>query len=175
LATAAIGFTQLAQECEPRGLSTESVARIAGELARSFNVHDDEIAIFRLENSQLKFVFPVRLSTVGMIPLNHTNSVAARTANTRRPEIINNLPQMKHASVFEAVPIESRTRGPQPATSAIAIQKMMSVPVLGPAGVLGVIQLSRKGATAKSAGLDFQPADLQRLVNAAHALAKCFK
>jgi hypothetical protein len=110
-----------------------------------------------------------------MIPLNHTNSVASRTANTRRPEIINNLPQMKHASVFESVPIESRTRGPQPATSALAIQKMMSVPVLGPAAVLGVIQISRKGVSAKAAGLDFQPADLQRLVVAAQALAKCFK
>jgi hypothetical protein len=175
LATAAIGFAQIAGECEQEGLSSENAARIAAELSRTFQVHDDEIAIFRLQNSQLKFVFPVRLSTVGMIPLNHTNSVAARTANTRRPEIINNLPQMKHASVFEAVPIESRTRGPQPATSAIAIQKMMSVPVLGPAGVLGVIQLSRKGVSPKAAGLDFQPTDLQKLVNAAHALAKCFK
>jgi hypothetical protein len=175
LATTAPGLHQLAEECAVGGLSKENAERIAAELSKSFQVHDDEIAIFRLQNSQLNFVFPTRLSTVGMIPLNHTNSVASRTANTRRPEIINNLPQMKHASVFEAVPIESKTRGPHPASSAIVIQKMMSVPVLGPSGVLGVIQLSRKGTSAKSAGPDFQPADLQRLVVAAQALAKCFK
>jgi hypothetical protein len=134
------------------------------------------VAIFQIESNQLKFIYPAKLANVGMIPLNHSSSVAARTANTRRAEIINNFAQHRHASVFEAVPIDSKTRGEQkPERSAMVIQKVMSVPVVGPAGVLGVIQLSRKGASAKGAGPDFQPTDLQRLVGAAAMLAKCFK
>jgi hypothetical protein len=74
------------------------------------------------------------------------------------------------------VPIDSKTRGEhKPERSAMVIQKMMSVPVVGSDGVLGVIQLSRKGASPKSSGADFQPSDLQRLLAAAAMLAKCFK
>jgi hypothetical protein len=123
-------------------------------------------------------MYPPSLSNVGMIPLNHTSSVAARTANTKRPEALNNFAQMRHASVFESVPVDSKTRSKtdqKPEKIAMAIQKMMSVPVVGPSGVLGVIQVSRKGTSPHAAGPDFQPMDLQRLVAAANALAKCFK
>jgi len=51
----------------------------------------------------------------------------------------------------------------------------MSAPVTGPSGAVGVIQISRKGTSPKAAGPDFQPSDLQRLLSAAGALAKCFK
>ena len=83
---------------------------------------------------------------------------------------------MRHASFFESVPVDSKTRNSQkPGKVAMVIQKMMSVPVIGPAGVLGVIQISRKGASPKASGPDFQPTDLQRLASAAAVLAKCFK
>ena len=52
---------------------------------------------------------------------------------------------------------------------------MMTVPVVGTAGVLGVIQVSRKGTSAPAAGNDFSQMDLQKLVAIATALAKCFK
>jgi hypothetical protein len=104
-----------------------------------------------------------------------------RTANTRRAEIINNFAQVKHTSVFEAVELS----GHKPAPAAEGdkshphqvhvIQKLMSAPVLGPAGAIGVIEVSRKGTSAPAAGVDFTPADLQRLVACAAALAKCFK
>ena len=55
------------------------------------------------------------------------------------------------------------------------IQKLMSVPVLGPAGAIGVIEVSRKGTSAPASGADFTPADLQKLVACAAALVKCFK
>jgi len=55
------------------------------------------------------------------------------------------------------------------------VQKVMSVPVSGSAGVLGVIQVSRKGSTSKATGADFFPSELSRLSAAASALAKCFK
>jgi len=176
LASSTISFDQLAEQCQGEGLNPANAIRIAAELARSFGVHDDEVAIFQLESNQLKFIYPAKLANVGMIPLSHSSSVAARTANTRRAEIINNFAQQRHASVFEAVPIDSKTRGEhKPERSAMVIQKMMSVPVVGSTEVLGVIQLSRKGASQKSSGADFYPADLQKLVSAAAMLAKCFK
>lgn len=176
MGSSTLPFKQLAEQCSAAGLTPENLVKIASELSHNFGVHDDEVAIFKLEQAQLRFMYPSSLSNVGMIPLNHTSSVAARTANTKRPEAINNLAQMRHASVFEAVPVETKTRGNQkPEKIALAIQKMMSVPVVGPSGVLGVIQLSRKGSSPHAAGADFQPMDLQKLVAAASALAKCFK
>ena len=150
------------------------MAKIAAELSRSFRVHDDEVAIFKIEQGQLKFLYPANLSPVGMLPLNGS-SIAGRTATSKRPEIINNLPQMRHASIFEAVPLDSKTRARKPDKNATVIQKMMSVPVVGPAGVLGVVQICRKGSTQQSSGPDFQPADLQKLIAAANVLAICFK
>ena len=176
MASSTVSFDQLAEQCQEEGLNATNVLRIATDLARSFGVHDDEVAILQIETNQLKFLHPAKLANVGMIPLSHSSSVAARTANTRRAEVINNFAQQRHASVFEAVPIDSKTRGEnKPERNAMVIQKMMSVPVAGPAGVLGVIQLSRKGSSPKTAGPDFQQSDLQRLVAAAALLAKCFK
>lgn len=177
MASSTLPFSQLAEQCQGSGLTPENASKIAAELSKSFGVHDDEVAIYKLEQAQLRFMYPPTLSNVGMIPLNHSSSVAARTANTKRPEAINNFPQMRHASVFESVPVDSRTRKPdqKPEKVAMVIQKMMSVPVIGAAGVVGVIQLSRKGQSPQAAGADFQPTDLQRLVQAANVLAKCFK
>ena len=176
MSSSSLPFHQLAEQCQATGLTNENVAKIAGELARGFGVHDDEVAIFKLEQSHLKFMYPLSLSNVGMIPLNNSSSVAARTASSKRPEAINNFPQMRHASFFESVPVDSKTRSQQKQQKvAMTIQKMMSVPVMGASGVLGVIQISRKGASSKAAGPDFQSNDLQRLTSAATALAKCFK
>lgn len=168
-------FSQLADQCQATGLTPENTAKIASELSRSFGVHDDEVAILKLEKNQLKFMFPPQLSNVGMIPLSHANSLAAKTANTKRPEAINNFAQMRHASVFESVPIESKTRTGKLERNAMPVQKVMSVPVIGAAGVAGVIQISRKGSTPKAAGSDFYSSELSRLTAAASALAKCFK
>ena len=170
-------LNQLAEQCQTDGLSLENAAKIAHELSQSFGVHDDEVAIFKLQQAQLRFIYPPSHSNVGMIPLSHASSLAARTANTKRPEILNNFAQMRHASVFESVPVDSKTRagGKKIEKVALTIHKVLSVPVVGAAGVLGVIQISRKGTSPKAAGPDFQPADLQKLVQAAGMLAKCFQ
>ena len=175
MAASTLPFNQLADQCQASGLTTENTAKIAGQLSRSFGVHDDEVAILKLEQNQLKFIYPPQLENVGMIPLSHGHSLAARTANTKRPEIINNFAQMRHASVFESVPVESKTRTGKTERNAMPVQKVMSAPVIGAAGVVGVIQISRKGSTPKAAGADFFPSELSRLSAAASALAKCFK
>lgn len=181
MATPVLAFAQLANEIEKEGLNSKTGERVATEIAKTFVVKDDEVAILRMEKSMLSFVYPAKLATVGSIPLNTSTSLAARTANTKRAEILNNFAQSKHASVFEAVELgaaKPKIAGhhPNPEEKLThVIQKMMSVPVIGPAGVVGVIEVSRKGRTAPDAGADFAPADLQKLVAIAASLAKCFK
>jgi hypothetical protein len=178
MATPALPFAQLATECEAEGLSLKNAEKIGHELARIFAVKEDEVGILRIEKHSLVFCYPIKLHNVGSIPLNTSTSVAARIANTRRAEIINNFAQAKHTSVFEAVELSSQKSAGEGESSehhVHMIQKLMSAPVLGAAGVIGVIQVSRKGTSAPAAGADFTPTDLQKLVACAAALAKCFK
>ncbi|HXZ26710.1 MAG TPA: GAF domain-containing protein [Terriglobales bacterium] len=178
MATPVMAFASIANECEAEGLSPKNGERIGHELAKVFSVHPEEVAILRVSGQNLGFVYPARLAQVGSIPLNTSNSVAARTATTKRPEVVNNFAQAKHASVFEAVELGDKPKpapGQKMEKHMHVIQKLMSVPVTGAAGVLGVIQVSRKGESAPAAGPDFTPMDMQKLTAIASALAKCFK
>jgi len=179
MATAALPFAQIATECEAEGLTPKNAERIGHELAKTFNVKEDEVGILRIEKQNLVFCYPAKLHNVGSITLNTSTSVAVRTSNSRRAEIINNFAQIKHTSVFEAVQLSGsggqQVGGEKSDRHLHVIQKLMSAPVVGPNGTLGVLQISRKGTAAPSSGPDFTPADLQKLVAAAAALAKCFK
>ena len=181
MATPALPFAQLATECEAEGLSPQNAEKIGHQLAKLFGVKEDEVGILRIEKRNLVFCYPAKLHNVGSIPLNTSTSVAVRTANSRRAEVINNFAQTKHTSVFEAVELSEHksaapgAEGEKSDHHVHMIQKLMSAPVLGPAGAIGVIQVSRKGTSAPAAGADFMPGDLQKLVGCAAALAKCFK
>jgi hypothetical protein len=178
MATPVMAFASIANECEAEGLSPKNGERIAHELAKVFSVHPEEVAILKVTGSNLGFIYPARLAHVGSIPLNTSNSVAARTASAKRPEVINNFAQTKHSSVFEAVDLGDNPKpvpGQKLEKHMHVIQKLMSSPVLGAAGVVGVIQVSRKGESAPAAGPDFTPLDMQKLTAIAGALVKCFK
>jgi hypothetical protein len=62
----------------------------------------------------------------------------------------------------------------QKAEQPHVIQKLMCVPVVGPNGSVGVIEVCRKGTSAPAAGPDFMPADMQKLVMIAGSLVKAF-
>ena len=174
--TPAVPFQQIVNECEAEGLSSRNCARIASEIAKTFGVFDDEVAILRVQkNAYLTFIYPEKLTQVGIIPLTNSTAVAARTALSKRPEVLNNFAQIKHASVFEAVSVDSKTRPAQLEKKSTVIQKIMTAPVMGLSDVVGVIQVSRKGATPQAAGRDFTPADLQKLISMTQLLVKCFK
>ena len=177
MATAVVAFSQLANELEAEGLTPPNGERIAAELAKTFSVQVDEVAVLKLEKTNLIFVYPSKLQNVGSIPLNNSSSVAARTAVSKRAEIINNFSQTKHASVFESVSLSAKKTDPsgKAVGKVHTIQKLMTVPVVSAVGVQGVIQISRKGESAPTAGVDFTPVDLQKLVAIATSLAKCFK
>ena len=173
MSTSAAAIVQLASDCEPEGLTTQNSEKIALELAKIFGVQQEEVGMLRLEKESLVFVHPVKLHNVGRIPLNSSSAVAVRTVNSRRPEIINNFPRTRHATFFEMVDVGSKP-GQKKAREEQVIQKLMSAPVISMNQVVGVIQICRKGLTGPSAGLDFSPADLQKLVATVATLAKCF-
>lgn len=179
MATPVVSFANLANECEREGLTPANSERVGTEISRVLNVKPDEVGIMRLEKQNLIFVYPNKLHGVGSIPLNTAGSVAARAANSKRGEIINAFAQSKHVSIFESVPLENKPK-PVGATAeadkhAHVIQKLMATPVMGAEGVVGVIEVCRKGTSAPASGPDFTPADLQKLAGIAGALAKCFK
>lgn len=176
MATPVLAFGQIANECEADGLTPKHAERIGTELSKTFSVQPHEIGIMKVVGLNLVFMYPPKLHNVGSIPINTTGSVAARTANTKRAEVINNFAQTRHTSVFESVELENRQHaiGEKHERNVQPIQKLMSAPVLGPNGILGVIQVSRKGANAPAAGGDFAAPDLQKLVAICGALAKAF-
>jgi len=136
-------------------------------LAKVFKVQYTEVAMLRLEDGLLRFIFPEHLRTTGAIPLS-SKAVAAHTALSKKAEIFNNFAKVKHASIFETIKpgaTESEELRPAP------IQKLMSVPILDrDLNVLGVIQISRKGLDPRFAQ-DFSREDLHDLELAAGVLA----
>ena len=143
--------------------------RVCIELARLLHVQQTEVALLRLERGSLKFLFPAGLRTAGSIPLT-SSAVAARTAATKTTMLSNGFTKVRHISLFEGVKLGSpETSEEHPAP----IQKMMSVPVLHEeGGVLGVIQISRKGLDSSLAGPDFTHEDLRQLERAAKIVSK---
>jgi hypothetical protein len=136
-------------------------------LAKVFHVQYTEVAMLRLEEGLLRFIFPDHLRTTGAIPLS-SKAVAAHTALSKKAEIFNNFAKVKHASIFETIkPSGADTEEVRPAP----IQKLMSVPIMDrDSNVLGVIQISRKGLDPRFAQ-DFSREDLHDLELAAGVLA----
>jgi transcriptional regulator with GAF, ATPase, and Fis domain len=154
-----------------KGLSNEVLEKLIPEMAKTFSVKIDEVAILQLvqNGNVLSFLYPFKLQKVGSIPMTNTVSLAVRTAREKRPEAINSFATQKHPTVFEAVDLgtEQKERNP--------IQKIMSAPLIADGKVVGVVQISRKGKNAPSAGPDFTIKDLTALMAAAGVLAKGVK
>jgi len=140
--------------------------KIAKALAKRFHVKADEVAILAVvsKGQMLRFVLPEKLRPVGTIPLNSTSALAARTAREHRAEVINNFPAVRHASVFEGVPL-GRQQGE-------LIQKIMSAPIVAADRVVGVVQVSRKGHSASDAGMDFSSIELRDLTSLSGPLGR---
>lgn len=153
-------------EAETATRPSVTVEAICENLANSFQVRLTEIGLLRLEASALRFIFPRELVHAGSIPLNST-AVAARTVRSRRAELFNQFVGTLHWSIFERMRLHAAEKG-----APTVIQKLMSAPIIAKNGaVIGVIQISRKGATPHAAGPDFRYEDLQRLVSAASDIA----
>lgn len=167
-ARVAVELEELLDRMEKGSVPPDSKSRseVACRVAKLFGVKEDEVAIMELAPSgrTLRFVIPEKLRQVGSIPLSSNTALASRTARERRSDIINNFSTARHASVFEAVPLG---RHPEE-----AIHKIMSAPILRGDVVIGVAQICRKGASALSAGPDFNPRDLSELNGINQALGR---
>jgi hypothetical protein len=151
---------------------TESTTpeEFCSELSKIFQVLATEVALFRAEDGQLKFLFPVELKTAGSIPLSGGSAVASHTAIGRKAERYNNFLQVKHASIFESVKLGHLGDNTPPEKP---IQKLMSAPIMDAKGkVLGVVQICRKGYDAISSGPDFTLDQLHYLERAAEMAAQ---
>jgi hypothetical protein len=142
---------------------------VAERIAKNLGVKTGEVGILGLSARwrHLYFIVPEALKNVGFIPLTSNSALAARTARESRPEIDNNFTATRHATVFEGVKTG--------ADSAEAIQKIISAPILAGEKVIGVIQISRKGANAAKVGPDFSPADLGKVLALCKPLGKLLK
>ena len=154
---------------EKSGNQQLSIPALAERIATDLRVKPDEVAILAVSEKQkcLNFLVPEALRNVGSIPLSSTSALAARTARESRPDIVNNFPIVRHASVFEGVKADS--------LSASAIQKIISAPILCEGKVIGVIQISRKGSSLADAGPDFTPDELGRLLAICKPLGKLIR
>jgi len=146
--------------------SQVSLSTVAEKIARNLGVRNNEVAILAVSTRwrHLHFLVPEALKKVGFVPLSSNSALAARTARDSRPEIENNFAAARHATVFEGVKITEE--------GTEAIQKMISAPILLDGKVIGVIQISRKGATAANAGPDFAAEDLGKILALCNPLAK---
>jgi len=147
--------------------SEQELNRLAAQVSNGFKAKKEEVAILRLsgDGRMLSFIFPVKLSVVGNIPLTTTHSLAAKTIRDKRGEIVNNFPTYKHPTVFEAVDLSEQEK-------AVPIQKIMSSPMLVEGKVVGAIQISRKARAGEPVGPDFTPADLAQLATVGSILGK---
>ena len=147
--------------------SQVSLSSVAEKIAKNLGVRNEEVAILAVSTRwrHLHFLIPEALKKVGFIPLSSNSALAARTARDSRPEIENNFSAAKHVTVFEGL---KKTTG----EAAEPIQKMISAPILKDGQVIGVIQISRKGATAASSGPDFTADDLGKILALCKPLGK---
>jgi hypothetical protein len=151
------------EEGSPPQISLPSVVE---RIARNLSVKTDEVAILAVSTrwQHLYFLVPEALRNIGFIPLSSHSALAARTVRESRPEIDNKFAIARHATVFEGVKTTAET--------AEAVQKIISAPILAEGKVVGVIQVSRKGESLESAGPDFTPDDLGRVLALCKPLGK---
>jgi len=146
-----------------------SFASLAENIAKALSVRVDEVAILAVSSRwrHLHFIVPEALKNVGFVPLSSKSALAARTTRDNRAEIINDFSSVKHASVFEGVKVSQ--------DAAETIHKIISAPILSGDKVIGVIQISRKGANVRTAGPDFTPADLGKVLALCKPLGKLLR
>ena len=151
------------QESGQREISLHSLTE---RIAKTLGVKTEEVAILAVSTKwrHLHFLVPQALKNVGFIPLSSPSALAARTARENRTEVDNHFYETRHASVFEGVKTES--------LSAEAIQKIVSAPITLDGRVVGVFQVSRKGASVAASGPDFGTDDVNKINSICRPLGK---
>jgi hypothetical protein len=129
---------------------------VASGAAAEFGRQLDEIGILIVGSDQkyLRFAAPRQLCDLGTIPTTKRDSIAVSVYTKKTGEANNNVPLAKRVAFFESVKV---------GVKAQPIMKMVTVPILSEGQVIGVAQVSKKGATLAAAGSDFNAADVQKI------------
>jgi GAF domain-containing protein len=145
-------------------VSAERLEIAAREIGSLFGVESHEVGLFRVDTArnQIYFRWPPSMTAASRIPLKAFNSLVAKTATERRSFIDNEFAATRHLYMLEHLLVDK--------TERIAVQKVMSVPIVAGENVLGVIQVVRKGSTPQEAGADFTRAELDDLEKVAGTL-----
>jgi hypothetical protein len=138
---------------------------IAEGVATFYSLRSHEVGLFSVNQKrrEISFLLPEGMAQKGHIPLNAVNSLVAKTANELAPLIDNTFTTSRHLFMFEHMLTEK--------TNRIAVQKIMSVPIISGGVAIGVIQVGKKGASLTDAGVDFTVQDLSYLVKIADIIA----
>jgi hypothetical protein len=128
-----------------------------------------EVAIFLTneEKTILSFACPEYLVNSGMIPVSSTEAFTASIYRSGRNIIENNFQQQKHLGIFEII----RT----PEGKILPIWKMIGSAIEVNNERIGVIEISRRGASFEDAGDDFDEKDLIFLEKTVNILAPFIK
>lgn len=128
---------------------------IVKAVSHAFSCKPEEVAILLMtaDGKHLRFIAPRPFAELGSIPTTKRDSIAVRVLTSRKGEIINNVPMVKHVTFFESVKVKD---APAP------IQKMVTTPILVRQSPIGVVEISRKGANSGAAGPDFNDSDLAK-------------
>jgi hypothetical protein len=113
-----------------------------------------QVAVLRLvDGEEFTFAWPWELRPGNRFPAGP--SLAGRAL--RSGALVENaVPRRPHFALFEKIP---RAGAP-----AAPIQRMVALPIPGAAGPLGVVEISRAGTSAETAGPEFTRSDAARLV-----------
>ncbi len=160
---------KLEAQLAARPAGEERFKTVAQALSQAFRVKADEVAIFSLdaEAQVLRFLWPAKLKSSGLVPLSSADSLVARTARENKAFLNNRFASAAHTSIFEHFRLGSEEGG-----KPLPIQKIISAPLAADGGIRGVVQVCRKGTDAAVAGGDFGKPELSALVKIARVVVQ---
>jgi len=161
------------------GATPDEVLRLSAlALQQAFKVEEDEIVFLSLdpETNSLYFIWPIRMSNAGSIPMSTHGSFVTGTVREQRPQIHNRFTSAQHASIFEQFklgnPKDKKDKKDKKDNRPKTIQKIMSVPLIEGENSVGAVQVCRKGETDDQAGADFTKTELEALTEIAKVIAR---
>lgn len=143
-----------------RGALEAAAAALAHAVSEASGVRNDsEVAILLLNatGNLLKFVSPKALwDAQANFPATQKDSFAVQVLQTRKGKVDNKFSDVKHLKFFEMTKFGKSREKP--------IQKMLALPLVDGAKVVGVVEISRKGDTPDEAGPNFTPEDANKVL-----------
>lgn len=138
---------------------------IADGVASFFSLRNHEIGLFAIDHKkeEVSFLLPEGMAKKGSIPLTAMDSLVVRTAKEQVPYLDNHFTRSRHLFMFEQMLTEKSSR--------LAVQKIMSAPIISGGIARGVIQVAKKGDSLTEAGSDFTQENLSALVRIADLLS----